>query len=191
MWKILVATESSSEKGAKRWKKIYCTSGGSGDIQEKRKVEKQGGCVCFFIDCILDIDQIGFVTPLDHCTIILKLQILISEYYFTILTIILIIFDVVLLVTVSYTFLMGYFYFLKKYNLTLISGPWKIGKQSQKGHFIAINTYYHHNFIARKSTFNFFYNGRYKIRLQIAELVCRIGRPKAKNLQDNTGKKEL
>ena len=45
MWKILVPTESSSEKGAKRWKQIYCISGGSGDIQEKRKVEKQGVCV--------------------------------------------------------------------------------------------------------------------------------------------------
>ena len=45
MWKILVPTESSSEKGAKRCKKIYCTSSVSGDIQEKRKVEKQRGCV--------------------------------------------------------------------------------------------------------------------------------------------------
>ena len=42
MWKILVLTESSSEKGAKRCKQIYCTSSGSGDIHEKRKVEKQG-----------------------------------------------------------------------------------------------------------------------------------------------------
>ena len=45
MWKILVLTEISSEKGAKRCKQIYCTSSGTGDIQEKRKVEKQGGCV--------------------------------------------------------------------------------------------------------------------------------------------------
>ena len=42
MRKILVSTESSSEKDAKRFKQIYCTSSGSGDMQEKRKVEKQG-----------------------------------------------------------------------------------------------------------------------------------------------------
>ena len=45
MRKILVSTESYSEKDAKRCKQIYCTSSGSGDIQEKRKVEIQGGCV--------------------------------------------------------------------------------------------------------------------------------------------------
>ena len=45
MWKILILTESSSEKGAKRCKQIYYTSSGSGDIHEKRKVQKQGGCV--------------------------------------------------------------------------------------------------------------------------------------------------
>ena len=42
---MLDSTESSSEKGAKRYELIYCTLSGSGDIQEKRKVEKQGGCV--------------------------------------------------------------------------------------------------------------------------------------------------
>ena len=45
MWKIIVLTESSLERGAKRCKQIYCTSSGPGDIQEKWKVEKQGGCV--------------------------------------------------------------------------------------------------------------------------------------------------
>ena len=53
MWKILVPTESSSEKDAKRCKQIYCTSSGSVEIHEKRKVEKQGGCFFFVIDCSL------------------------------------------------------------------------------------------------------------------------------------------
>ena len=53
MWKILVPTERSSEKGAKRCKQIYCTSSGSGDIHEKRKVEKQGGCV-FLLSTVLE-----------------------------------------------------------------------------------------------------------------------------------------
>ena len=44
-WKILLSTESSLEKDAKRCRHILFSSSGSGDIREKRKVEKQGGCV--------------------------------------------------------------------------------------------------------------------------------------------------
>ena len=60
MWKILVATERSLKKGA-----IYCTTTGSGDIQEKRKVEKKGGCVFFVIDCIYDNPHFLFFSTLD------------------------------------------------------------------------------------------------------------------------------
>ena len=59
MWKILVLTESSSEKGAKRYKQIYFTSSGSGDIQEKLKAEKQGGCVFLLLTVPFSVNTIS------------------------------------------------------------------------------------------------------------------------------------
>ena len=52
IWKILVSTESSSEMGAKRCKQIFCSSSGSRDIREKRKVEKQGDVFFFITNCM-------------------------------------------------------------------------------------------------------------------------------------------
>ena len=53
MWNFFIPSESASEKDAKRCNLIFCSSSASGDIREKRNVEKTRGMCFFVIHCKL------------------------------------------------------------------------------------------------------------------------------------------
>ena len=79
IWKILVPTESSSEKDAKRCKHMFCSSSGSEDIREKQKVEKQGDvffCYRLYIVSTLHFINLANYQPCNLSTLqLMKLTI--------------------------------------------------------------------------------------------------------------------